>query len=415
MQARGAEQANFQAATKALSQMLGIIVTDLPHVRDKNADLIRDKAATAIGAFVDELAGRYRDDPKLPVILAGFLREVAKIRANSYRYADAEAYDRRAIEVLAPGGDGAKLAPIPRDFVTEVRIALAESMLSRGDPVGAGPNAVEARRIVDVSRKAQPANSGALRTEARVLLLLGELAIARGKWGEALPLLAEASSRFDALLAGKDAGPSDAMLAMIAVQDRGVALRGLGRVDESRTALADAGKRAADLLAKNPESIDYRNFSALVRIELARTLALSGKRDEALAKLDDATIFQLKSLAEDRPSILALATNLAYARIIRAEIRNDGGSRRGYERAIAELTAVLNAAPASLPCRALRGGAQVNLARLSLARNDTAEALRLLGEAGADLKAVLDTNPEDPDARAFDAERRSLSERIGTP
>ena len=391
---RDRAKAGFDGAIQVIDGVLGVIVQDLPHVRDPALDSARLKAADTVTRFADGLTAQELESPNARIALAAALRESAKAYELPYRFADAQRLLLRGIAICSDGKPDEALAAGTRvaAVVAEMRGDLARIHLQLGDPKGADAHASRVVAWADRTRPRSPGDATVERIAAMALLNRGDAAEARGAFSESAKFRAEAGATFAKLRDGRSAMPTDALMAVIAQVSQGVALAGAGRLGDAKTTLEAVGADVPRLRGLVPDA-DARHVAAVAKFELARVLILQGDDAGAARLLDDGLIAEFARIAAERPSVLGFAHDSACARIIRADLIGRGDELAGAE---ADLAAIVKQSPAALPSRAWHARALAAMAEFDAKAGDQDAARRRRDQAAADLGAVLAANPQDP-------------------
>ncbi|MEU7064525.1 ATP-binding protein [Streptomyces sp. NPDC046161] len=122
--------------------------------------------------------------------------------------------------------------------------------------------------------------AGHLRGEASAVELLGLLSLHRWLYGPAYERFVEAERIYRRIAPGQEGAQDVPRALALAGRHQGRALRGMGRLDESRRLLEEA----TEFFARQAEA--YNQARALT--DLAETLHDAGRNTEALKKIDDA-------------------------------------------------------------------------------------------------------------------------------
>jgi serine/threonine protein kinase len=403
--------ANLGSSINALSGMLDLIVTDLPQIHDPKIDNIRVKATQLATGFATDLVDRNSHVSALRGPLGNLLRETAKLDSLTGRLPQAETSIRQAIETLDTADPGLKVTLIERDLLAEYRRELADILLQQGKANDAEQAAREARRAAESDRRLFPSNGDAVRTDARARMVAADVASVRSQPVEAERLYREAIDMFEKLNREGDVGSYDRLSITVAAIGRGVALRDLKREVEADKVLTDARGKAIAMIQDNSFVDDARNFVSICDLELARARAGKAAQAETLNSLNTA-IVNIEKLVKDRPLLVAIRIELAYARNIRGETPGSPQPEEDFKQALELCNQALNEAPAGAATRAIRARAKAGLAGIAIAKNQRERARDLTGQARVDLEELRKLNPDDAESREVTKLLNALDERM---
>ena len=409
------ELSDFTAALGVINAALATMQTDLPAVRDPAADQVRLKLAEAAVALVETLMVRHATDPKIGVALGDLLREAAKVHGLAYRFDTAETLTRRAIGVLAGLEAFRGLPPDAKDRLASYHLELGKLLLEQGRPAEAEPMVNEAiERTLSLRRQAgnQPPS---IRTEARSLMVLGDVLRERGA-SEAAASYESAVLKFNEVSKSAGSGPLDRSLIVEAQIRWGACLRDSNQLDKSLEVLREARRLANLLHEENPGNNDRRDLLASSEMELALALAARpGEREEACLHLADA-IKLFEELRSERPSIIgydreAALAHMEHGGILAAMGKTDQADVE-WEKSGKILLAITTAAPGLIEPKGCLSRVSTERAKLAIDRGQKAAAATLLSTAETCLVPVLKANPAHPRHLATQDTIRQLKKQL---
>ncbi|QDU68348.1 serine/threonine protein kinase [Engelhardtia mirabilis] len=190
-------------------------------------------------------------------------------------------------------------------------------------------------------------------------------------------------------------------------------LRWLGRLQERRDPLrAQELLTAAVAIELDASQVHAREEQLLARASLQEVLAGQGRREEAVEQLDLA-LAQLDELGQqlDLDRVRGLRAKLLSRRANQAAIvGNDDAARSDFERAIADLDAIIAGDPEAARAMADAVALRISLAGPLLRTGDAAQALVVLERARVDGERLL---AQFPLAQSFRVKQAGLLINLG--
>ena len=391
-------------ALEAIGRMLeGVAGADLAYL--PNTETLRLSQAEAVLGFYRDLLAGNPADRKARRALAHALRVTANIDRMIGQHDRAEGRYAEAIGLLSDSD----AAGVPE--TDETRAGLVLTLIDAGENLrmSGRPRAAEARYLqaLDLLGRPGAAPPGGPRFEAMARINLAQARIETGRPAEAKADADRAAALLVPLADGPRADPTDRILMAFSQAVAAIALRDLGEPGPASARMAEATRRARELVADRRDT-DTLHTLATILSERGRLLAEAGS--PAFPTFDEA-VRLAGDLSNQHTRIKYLRAEAGVAFNGRGLALLDLGrldqARRDCEQARAIFETLAAAYPGHFDYQTQLGRTFANLARLGLARGRTVDARDLLARAIARHRAALDLNPESPDDAGLMAARRA--------
>lgn len=315
-----AEQ-NF-ATARALILDMGTQINQIEtgQANPKLADLARKQALDKARAQFDQFRSGRPDDVSVQSQAAALHRYAANVSRLLSDYPAAEAAYAATIQILK---DLAARHPEQARFRDELALTLADRAMLEKRMGKLRTSAATLDEAVQLAQEAQGsiASSSVRRTQAMIDLDRSSIAIALGRFDDAIRFAGQAGEHFDQLkfVPAGERLTIDPLFAVIAVTRVAVARRELSQIDDALKAHDDAVNRIKALIGPNANR-DIRYWECEVRRERAKTLGTVPEKRAAAAEELIYVIRALEKLMEEYPNVAFYREATAAAYLGRGEL-----------------------------------------------------------------------------------------------